>query len=410
MAISPPSQATLDLSTFSSAGRPANPSPSLESVSAWMIRAATLPLSMSAWLSALAPAGSSGKMCPASSPAPPDETLLTFWVSSPEGPSKCRGGDGAVPASLREVLHPTGSRGACLTLNISEWTATLVPSHSDGDVSSLLDILETGDVPRRYFLSPKACRGILRRAEKRGKELPHATAPSLTASGRGVSRTGETRGQDPVVAFGGNNTTGDIDVATAVNAHGGPTGRMEFESETFVVQPTTATLDASYGRLHGVSNQDANHGYSLLVAVPETAATLTRGADSAGKGGYAGRRQEDDHNLVAMPYTLAVRGRGDGHDLEYRQDGTANAVLTPSGGRAGIGVGAVAIPFDTTQVTSPSNGSNPQDGDPMHALSAQAHPPAIAGAAVRRLMPHECARLQGFADDRCRIPWKGQAG
>ncbi|WP_197031568.1 DNA cytosine methyltransferase [Mesorhizobium ciceri] len=69
---------------------------------------------------------------------------------------------------------------------------------------------------------------------------------------------------------------------------------------------------------------------------------------------------------------------------------------------------AVSIPFYTTQITSPANGSNPRPGDPMHALSAQAHPPAIAGAVVRRLMPHECARLQGFADDRCRIPWKGR--
>jgi DNA (cytosine-5)-methyltransferase 1 len=43
------------------------------------------------------------------------------------------------------------------------------------------------------------------------------------------------------------------------------------------------------------------------------------------------------------PLTLAIRGRGDSHDLEYRQDGTANAVLTPNGGRAGIGVGAVAV-------------------------------------------------------------------
>jgi hypothetical protein len=42
--------------------------------------------------------------------------------------------------------------------------------------SSLSDILETGDVPRRYFLSATACRGILRRAEKRGRELPHGVA------------------------------------------------------------------------------------------------------------------------------------------------------------------------------------------------------------------------------------------
>lgn len=28
------------------------------------------------------------------------------------------------------------------------------------------------NVPERYFLSPKACRGILHRASARGKELP----------------------------------------------------------------------------------------------------------------------------------------------------------------------------------------------------------------------------------------------
>jgi hypothetical protein len=32
--------------------------------------------------------------------------------------------------------------------------------------------LETQGVPQKFYLSPKACSGILRRAEKRGKELP----------------------------------------------------------------------------------------------------------------------------------------------------------------------------------------------------------------------------------------------
>ncbi len=36
------------------------------------------------------------------------------------------------------------------------------------------------------------------------------------------------------LAYGGNNTAGPIDVATAVNAHGGPCGRIDFESETFL--------------------------------------------------------------------------------------------------------------------------------------------------------------------------------
>lgn len=39
---------------------------------------------------------------------------------------------------------------------------------------------------------------------------------------------------------------------------------------------------------------------------------------------------------------------------------------------------AQAICFDTTQITVPTNRSNPKPGDPSHTLSAQAKPPAIA--------------------------------
>jgi hypothetical protein len=53
----------------------------------------------------------------------------------------------------------------CLTLSSSEF-------HSAAAACLLSDILETGDVPRRFYLSATACRGILRRAEIRGKELP----------------------------------------------------------------------------------------------------------------------------------------------------------------------------------------------------------------------------------------------
>ena len=78
-------------------------------------------------------------------------------------------------------------------------------------------------------------------------------------------------------------------------------------------------------------------------------------------------------DMVVMPYTLAIRGRGDSHDLEYRQDGTSNAILTPNGGRGGVGVGAVA-----------------------------------AGWAVRRLTPMECERLQGFSDGYTDVPYRGK--
>ena len=46
-----------------------------------------------------------------------------------------------------------------------------------------------------------------------------------------------------------------------------------------------------------------------------------------------------------------------------------------STGRNGVCI-KEALPFDTTQVTSPQNGNNPKWGDPCHPLAAQGHPPA----------------------------------
>ena len=51
-------------------------------------------------------------------------------------------------------------------------------SHKDGNVYLLSSILED-TVPERFSLSPKACQGILRRAEKRGKELPQVLKTAL---------------------------------------------------------------------------------------------------------------------------------------------------------------------------------------------------------------------------------------
>ena len=45
---------------------------------------------------------------------------------------------------------------------------------------------------------------------------------------------------------------------------------------------------------------------------------------------------------------------------------------------------AVAIPFDTTQITSAANYSVPRAGDPCHPLAAGAHVPAIAFAQNQR--------------------------
>jgi DNA (cytosine-5)-methyltransferase 1 len=153
-----------------------------------------------------------------------------------------------------------------------------------------------------------------------------------------------------LIAFGGNNTAGPIDVATACNHHA---GRYAFESETLIA-----------------------------------------------------------HSL-----------RADGFDA----------------GEDGTGRGTPLIAFDTTQITSLANRSNPKSGDPCHPLAAGAHAPAVAfqssqsgtrevethatldanngsrrhngvvaGLSVRRLTPRECERLQGFPDDYTLIPYCGQ--
>ena len=74
-----------------------------------------------------------------------------------------------------------------LTLNISE-------SPNVGVESSLSDILER-DVHPKYYLSPKACRGILRRADKRGKDLPPLLQEAMErVVSTGTSDTTKTEG------------------------------------------------------------------------------------------------------------------------------------------------------------------------------------------------------------------------
>ena len=137
-----------------------------------------------------------------------------------------------------------------------------------------------------------------------------------------------------LIAFGGGNTAGHIDVATACTAHG---IRLDFDTETFAV--------------HGTQDPDTNR---------ELAHTLER-------------NNGQENAIVTEPFTLAIRGRSEGSTVEVRNDGTANALLTPNGGRAGMGVGAIGW-----------------------------------GMQVRRLTPIECERLQGFPDNHTLIGWRGK--
>lgn len=231
----------------------------------------------------------------------------------------------------------------------------------------------------------------------------------------------------PTMRAGGNNTGGDrpygtdVDTCDSLVAH---TLRPEgYDASEDGTGRGTPIVPIAYSIMPQNSGKDYK-ARQVEVAQPVMA------------GGPVGGNQGGDY-ILEPPWTLAIRGRDGVPDLEYHREGVANAILTPNGGRAGIGVGAIA--FDTTQITSKANFSNPKSGDPCHPLSAEGHPPALAfnwqsggdcrglepsevtqtltkeqtpamdhGWAVRRLTPTECARLQGFPDNHCRIPWRGK--
>jgi DNA (cytosine-5)-methyltransferase 1 len=159
--------------------------------------------------------------------------------------------------------------------------------------------------------------------------------------------------------------------------------------------------------------------------------------------GGMGRQDYETETMVIME-----RGRNGAPNLEWRADGTANAILTPNGGRGGLGVGAVcftakdhgadasdisptlrsgshsgshanggvmpAVAFNIT----PSNSNkdyNARQSERSQALTGSSGnaPSArggdlILGSAVRRLTPRECERLQGFPDDYTLVPYRGK--
>ena len=100
-----------------------------------------------------------------------------------------------------------------------------------------------------------------------------------TVAGGARKRGGYSTDDIPLTAFGGNNTAGPIDVATARNACASASGRMDFESETFVVHGTQDPcvqddLAHTLGRNHGQENAIAFQSSQSGIRIGQTHATL----------------------------------------------------------------------------------------------------------------------------------------
>lgn len=179
-----------------------------------------------------------------------------------------------------------------------------------------------------------------------GREAGSRAAACLTrgtGSGRQPGRRQEddfniVEAQAPVQAFGGNDTRGPIDVATACMAY---SGRIDFETETLLAGPLMA---------HSVE-----HGHAMTTQQAVEAGHLVAYACQGTNVGPAGRVGGDNASR-GVPFVVSENQRGEVLLQE-------KAGLKCGGGKPGQGYGAV-----------------------------------LEQAAVRRLMPVECERLQAFPD------------
>lgn len=210
-------------------------------------------------------------------------------------------GDWRAPAAVlfeRHSLqgHPAPSREA------GEETAGTLSSRTSGGGGPGTDfecagglqpvpILEPGARTGKSTTDPRAGSGIGRSGEpmftlQAGKQ--HGVAATLDAS---YARLQGCSGQDTnhghshlvPVAYGQNRQSGPVHVSHALSAHAGPAGRLDFESETFLVQSIHG------GRENAVFTRPIAWSEEL-TAHRELAGTITRG----GSGGrHDGVMQRD---------------------------------------------------------------------------------------------------------------------
>ena len=123
-----------------------------------------------------------------------------------------------------ELISPW--RGGASTLNTGV-------SPRDAKGSSLSQILQA-DPPLKYYLSPKACLGILRRAFERGKELPKKLERALKIQAGLMRPDGQPTGLE---AYHINQRDEGIDLH---GVSGALMATTNMQMQTFVTQPDEA--------------------------------------------------------------------------------------------------------------------------------------------------------------------------
>lgn len=221
------------------------------------------------------------------------------------------------------------------------------------------------------------------------------------------------------------------DVSHCLNAGG--MKRIDYESETMIVQPVADTLNANWHNSNGASaGNNAGMINPVVCVTGEVSHALkAEGADAS----------EDGTGRSNPIVTVSLRGRDGGGTAELG-DEVGNCLRASQGGGDKPHVLAPVVTVREVAQTITSNygkqcdnsdtslGPNVVmafaensrselryeggDGTVAGALKTgggkpgQSYPVAQIGMAVRRLTPRECERLQGFPDDWTLVPVRGK--
>jgi DNA (cytosine-5)-methyltransferase 1 len=142
---------------------------------------------------------------------------------------------------------------------------------------------------------------------------------------------------------------------------------------------TVACLDASFARLQGASGQDLKHEHSHLVAYGGNNLSGAIDVTTTLKGTNSDLDFESETFIVQEPSTIDLRN--------YQDNGDLSGTLQ-SKGKSGYSLNYInPVIYDTTQITSKQNGSNPLPADPAPPLVGNGHPPVLTSEQLWSIMP-----------------------
>ena len=234
--------------------------------------------------------------------------------------------------------------GECMMRNTGE-----SPNAAVG--SRLSQILEATP-QEKYSLSAKACQGILRRAERRGKDLPETLKAVLlmqSESGGGC----DGGGKGALVQEDKSGTLGTCNDQTIFCLQGNGIDRAD-----------TAGCNGKGWR------EDTSYTLNTIDRPAVCAGFKLGNSEQARSIGYA---EEQSPTLNAecggnKPAVLCLNDQG-GNVMGVSHDVSGTLRAQEHGRQPAV------MAFDTTQITSKQNGSIPDFGKPCHTLNANAHVP-----------------------------------